>query len=305
MTRYDPSGNLAPDRRSKYRRARRPISWPSVLLGLILGIAGGLVWAWMVDPRVEFNTEPWQLQAQDRANYIVGVALSYSFDGNLNRAIERLLALRSKGDPIQEVADTACQLATTGYVDSSSGLRAIRAMMTFYQLQGRTSCADTLIPAVEQPTLVTQIEVSTPTPQPPATKTPTPESAVRPTNTPPPAIIPTAQPRSSYTVAAIRTYCDTDLSGLIEVRVQDSGGDGIPGQPVRVRWDSGENTFFTGLKPERGPDYADFQMEAGKNYTVEMPGQSDPTQPLEASPCTTNSGEPAITSFQIFFRPGG
>jgi len=304
MTPYDPSGNRAPGRRSKYRRARHPVSWPSVLLGLILGIGGGLVWAWMIDPRVEFNTEPWQLQAQDRANYIVGVALSYSYDGDLNRAIERLLALRSKGDPIQEVADTACQLATTGYVDSSSGLRAIRAMMTFYQLQGRASCADTLIPAVDQPTPMIEIEVGTPTPPPPATKTPTPESVMRPTSTPQPAPPPTTVARSSYTIAVIRTYCDSELSGLIEVRVQDSGGDGIPGQPIRVRWDNGENTFYSGLKSERGPDYADFQMEAGKNYTVEMPGQSDPTQTLEASPCTTNNGAAAITSYQIFFRPG-
>ncbi len=304
MTAYDPSGNRAPGRRSKYRRARHPISWAAVLLGLILGIAGGLLWAWMVDPRVEFNTEPWQLQPADRASYIVGVALSYSYDGDLNRAIERLLTLRSKGDPIQEVADTACQLATTGYVDSSSGLRAIRAMMTFYQLQGRTSCADTLIPAVDQPTPVIEIAVGTPTPPPPATKTPTPESVLRPTSTPPPPVIPTAVPRSSYTIAVIRTYCDSELSGLIEVRVQDSGGDGIPGQAIRVRWDNGENTFYTGLKPERGPEYADFAMEAGKNYTVEMTGQSDPSQPLEASPCTTNSGAAAITSYQIFFRPG-
>jgi hypothetical protein len=152
MAAYNPSGNLRPDRGSKYRRPRRPISLAGLLVGLVLGIAGGLVYAWVIDTRVEFDTEPWQLKKADRAQYIVAIALDYSYDGDLARAIERLIALKPQGDPIQEVADVACDLATTGYVENSSGLRAIQAMMTFYQLQGRSGCADTLIAPIGQPT---------------------------------------------------------------------------------------------------------------------------------------------------------
>jgi hypothetical protein len=254
---------------------------------------------------VEFNTEPWQLRAEERAQYIVAITLSYAYDGDLSRAVQRLLELHPEGDPIQEVAEVACRLATTGYVDSSSGLRAIRSMMLFYQLQGRSGCADTLIPAEAQPTAMITIEASTPTPQPPASKTPTPETTLRATATAP-VFVPTTVPQSDYELVAIRTYCDVELSGLIEVFVQDFNGQGIPGQPVRARWDGGDSTFYTGLKPERGPGYGDFQMESGKGYTVEMPGLSDPTsQPLVAGPCTTEGGDQAITSYQVFFRPSG
>jgi hypothetical protein len=302
MTQYDSSGNYAPDRRSKYRRPRRPVSTWGIIIGIVLGLAGSLAYAWMINPRIEFNTEPWQLNKQDRAQYIAAITLRYAYDGDLNRAVQGLLALKPKSDPIQDVADVACDLATTGYAETGTGLRAIQSMMLFYQLQGRKGCADTLISAV-QPTVVVNVDVATPTAQPPATKTPTPvgPNQVTPTQ---PIFAPTVQPKTSYSIATIKTDCDTEFSGVIEVRVQDSGGDGVPGQAIRVRWDDGTSTFFTGLKPERGSDYADFQMEAGKAYTVEMPGQSDPSQPLTADPCTTTDGKQAITLYRVYFRPG-
>jgi len=306
MGSYDPSGNLRPERGSKYRRPRRPVSWLALFLGLIAGIGGGLYFAWERDPRVEFDTEPWQLTEADRAEYIVAITLNYSYDGDLARAVNRLIALKLEGDPIQEVAEVACKLATTGYVDSSSGLRAIRSMMLFYQLQGRTGCADTLIPVSDQGTSVVNIDLPTPTPAPPASKTPTPEGTARPTPTPPRIVPPTTQPQTDFALPVIRTDCVAELPGLIEVFVQDFNGEGIAGQAVRVRWDEGESTFFTGLKPERGPSYADFQMEAGKGYTIDMPGRSDPSeQPLVASPCTTAGGGQSITLYRVYFRQAG
>jgi hypothetical protein len=302
MRPYDGSGNLAPDRSSKYRRPRRPLSIWGILIGLILGIAGSLTYAWVWNPRIEYDTQPWQLDKQSRAQYIAAITLSYAYDGDLNRAINRLLDLKLQNDPIQEVANVACELATTGYAETGTGVRAIQSMMLFYQLQGRKGCADNLISAV-QPTIVVNVDVATPTPQPPASKTPTPLRPAQATPTQP-AFVPTIQPKTSYIIAAIKTDCDAALSGLIEVRVQDSSGDGVPGQAVRVRWDNGESVFFTGLEPERGPDYADFQMEAGKAYTVEMPGQSDPSQPLGAVPCNTADGKQAITLYRVYFRPG-
>jgi hypothetical protein len=306
MTSYDPSGNLGPDRGSKYRHPRRPVSWLAMFFGLLVGIAGGLVYAWVVNPRVEFDTEPWQLNEADRAQYIVAITLDYAYDGDLSRAVQRLIALKLKGDPIQEVADVACRLATTGYVENSSGLRAIQSMMTFYRLQGRTGCADTLIPAGEQATAVVSINLPTPTAIPPATKTPTPESPVRATPTRQQFTPPTTAPQTDFAAPVIRTDCVAEFSGMIEVFVQDFNGQGIPGQAVRVRWDEGDSTFYTGLKPERGPGYADFQMEADKGYTIDMPGRSDPSsQPLVANPCVTANGQQAITLYRVFFRQAG
>ena len=301
------SGNLEPASRSKYRRGPRPFSLVGVILGLILGVSGSLTYAWVINPVIKTDIEPWQLSETNKAHYVVAIMMSYAYDGDPVRAVERLVELRLGDDPIQAVADIACKLATTGYVDSASGLQAIRNMMTFYQLQGRSGCADTLIPAGD--TLATPLLIITlpsPTLVPPPSKTPTPPISGSVTVTPTPFAIVTPQPQSDFVIASINTFCDTEISGTIEVFVQDFGGDGLPGQAVRVRWDGGEDTFFTGLKPERGPAYADFQMEAGKGYIIEMPGRSDPsTQPLNAAPCTTDNGDDAVTSYRVVFRPAG
>jgi hypothetical protein len=71
-----------------------------------------------------------------------------------------------------------------------------------------------------------------------------------------------------------------------------------------VRWNDGESRFFTGLKPELGPGYADFQMSESEEYIVDMPGLSDPVSTaLSAVPCVDPiTGELAITSYRVIFR---
>ncbi|MBE2267931.1 MAG: hypothetical protein IAE80_06835 [Anaerolinea sp.] len=286
----------------KFQRSRRPFSWIGIILGLGLGIAAGLGFAWAVSPVEQVDTEPWQLDSDARTQYMIAITLSFAYDGDLGAAINRLVSLRLPGDPVQAVADAACSLATTGYANSTSGLNAMRAMMRFYQLQGRTGCADGLIPSYDNPGTVVTIDVPTPTLtlEPPASKTPTPASD-RPTPTQVLIIVPTSPPQNDFELVSVNTACDV---GVIQVFVVElNGSTGIPGMEIRARWDGGESRFFTGLKPERGIGYADFQMEAGIDYLIDMPGRSDPvSRPLSAVPCTTESGARALTSYTVIFR---
>lgn len=293
-------------RRSRYDRPRTLISWFGLILGIILGAGGSLYYTWEIDRVEEVDVAPWQLGEEDRDRYLVAVMLDYANTGDLNQTIQRLVELDLGTDPIQAVADVACRLARSGYVVSSGDLWAVRSMMTFYQSQGKSSCADQLIPVDDSQLnpIVTAI-LPTPTLRPPATKTPTPEGTRAPSPTPPPAFVPTSPPSRAFDLVDVRTFCSTELSGIIEVRVLDFNNQGVPGQPVRVRWDSGQSNFFTGLKPERGPGYADFEMEAGRAYIIEMPGLSDPSpSPLVASQCFTEGGQEAVTSYRVAFRGG-
>lgn len=308
-----PAPNSLPElpglpRRSRYRRPRRFVSVWGIFLGLILGIGGGLFIGWYLVPYQEFDTAPWQLKDDDKAQYVVAIILAWSHDGDLGQAINRLVALQMPGnDPIQQVADIACNLAKTGYVDSNSGIHAIRVMIQFYELQGRTGCASNLLPNVTPPPEITIVPpTDTPTVAPPPSKTPTPQVILTPTPTLQFIPVPTTVPHRDFVLVNITPYCDVALSGIIEVYVQEFNGDGIPGQAVRVKWDGGESTFFTGLKPERGPAYADFKMEAGKGYIIDMPGRSDPSsRPLAAVQCTTDANQQAIQSYRVVFRPAG
>jgi hypothetical protein len=141
---------------------------------------------------------------------------------------------------------------------------------------------------------------------PPPSKTPPPENPVVPTPTLPRLAAPTAVVNRDYQIVSIQTLCDTDIAGLIEVFVQNFEGQGVPGQAVRVRWEGGEDRFFTGLKPERGPGYADFQMAPDTGYIIDMPGRSAPSsQPLSATACVTDTGRDSLRSYRVFFRPAG
>lgn len=292
--------------RSKYQRQRPGVSWVGLFIGLVLGVAAGLSYAWVLAPVQETETQPYQLRESDKAHYMVAIALDFAYDSNLPLAIERLGQLDLGFDPIQAVADTACTLASSGYVNSNAGLRAVRAMRTFYQLQGRTSCADTLIPAPEEVPLQVTVDVptSTATLPPPPSKTPAPLDV-----SPTPdgvVVVPTTAPQRTYDGLVTGTFCDVERSGVIEVRVlEDDRVTGIPGEPIRVEWAGGESLFYSGLKPERGAGFADFQMQTGESYLITMPGLSDPLpQALVADRCFTEGGDEAVTSYRVAFVRG-
>lgn len=282
------------------------ISWVALFLGLSIGLALGLVYTWVLAPVEEFDTRPAQLSAEARTRYLTAISLAYRADGDLRRAVNRLVELRLPGDPFQVLADTACELFRDG-VESNSERNAIEAMIALYRPQGRSGCADQSdLFVVEQATSTpfpTAIP-STPTLTPPASKTPTPSS---PLNVTPPTLAPTRTPteiprEDDFIIANIQTYCSVELAGLIEVYVQEPGQGEVPGMEIRVTWDGGEDHFFTGLKPERGLGYADFQMEANRTYTVDIPGRSPRSNPLTASQCFTENGQNSTTSYRVIFR---
>jgi hypothetical protein len=65
----------------------------------------------------------------------------------------------------------------------------------------------------------------------------------------------------------------------------------VAGVEVEITWNGGEDTFFSGFKPEVGDGYADFQMEAGIIYSVRVV-QSGTTVPNVAIPqCTDSNGQ--------------
>jgi len=297
-----------PRQRSRYNRPRSYISRWALVFGLVIGILAGLGYAWLLAPIEEFDTEPYQLQLSDKNHYVVAIILEYQQTSDLGQAVSKLVQMRLGEDPIQSVADIACDLASTGYVDSTSGLNALRTMKTFYQLQGRAGCADLLVPDIdtaESQVVEVIVPTSTPTIPPPPSKTPPPNvGPVTPTANI--QVVPTVVAQRDFEGRIANTFCDPNIPALIEVFVVTFNGDGIPGETVRVRWDSGDSTFVTGLKLDRGESYADFQMDNGIGYTIDMPGLSDPVEtPLVAEPCFTENGDESIKSYRVVFRQIG
>lgn len=282
------------------------VSWTVLVVGVALGIALGLLYTWEIDPVIERNTAPWQLSAAGRQDYVVAVALSYAQNHDLTLAFNRLRALRPNRDVWAVVADVACERVRQGKTITNSDIRVIRALEQLYRPQGASGCADGLYPTPAPITFVTAVPTPTLTPTltPPATKTATPPLTQA--TAEPATPLATPLPSGRYVLARVQSFCDPALDGVIEVRVYDARGQGVPGVPVRVTWGGNqEDTFFTGLKPEREAGYADFSMTPGRAYSVSIPGLVSTAPVVEAVPCSdTVDGQDitTTTSYWINFQ---
>ena len=70
--------------------------WLTTLLLLIIGIALGLVYGWVLNPIDYVNTTPGSLRADYRADYVLMVAESYQADQDADLAARRLALLGSQ-----------------------------------------------------------------------------------------------------------------------------------------------------------------------------------------------------------------
>jgi hypothetical protein len=265
--------------------------------GFLVGLALSLSYTWLIDPPPFSDTTPAALNPHDKEIYTVLIAADYNDTGDLDGTRERLTKLE---DP--DIKNTIVALAER-YINEGRDARDIRALARLADALGGTSAAMRPFIATPTPTLTL---VPTSTPQPPS---PTPTRVVR--ATPTPLVTPT--PGRTLTAVAPRTFeivqstalCDPETDGLLRVYVRDRAGQGIPGIQILVDWPGGEDRFFTGFRPEADPGYADFEMEPGEVYQVELADrQSETAQEVGADLADRCPGLPPDVqpSWQIVFQ---
>jgi hypothetical protein len=97
--------------------------------------------------------------------------------------------------------------------------------------------------------------------------------------------------------------CDPNLpDGLLQVVVLSSNRRQMPGIKILITWDSGEEQFFTGLKPELGNGYADYQMTPNVTYTIQLAVGSDIATGVSTPTCQTPSGETFFGGIKLTFQ---
>jgi len=248
--------------------------WFPFLIGIGLGLAGGLYYAWIISPVEYTDTAPDSLRAEFRADYLALIASAYAGTDDLVRARARL-ALFSDLEPGTELAALAQQRLASGFGEvEAAALARLAAELA------------------NQP----RSPVSTPTGGPATTSTPIPSPL--PSSTPRPS--PTAG--APFTLDSQEQVCNPLLSApLIQVEVSDAAEGGVPGIEIIVVWDAGEDHFFTGLKPELGQGYADFTMTEGVSYTLRLADSGQLVTDLSTHPCEQPDGTPYPGSWLIEF----
>lgn len=270
-----------------------------VLLGLILGLVGSLYYTWIIDPIVFVNASPARLTVAEQEEYIIMVAQAYAVDGNWPRAQQRLAALNDsdmpgtleqllerfvrEGRPPDLLRDVAQMAQQAG---SSSRAVALFAPTPLPGAQPTATPTPPLVPvlptATETAVSADSTQAATPTPD---TATATPTSV---------AELPTPQPspttRPNYRLLTQERVCEAQPVQRIEVLTWDAFLNPEPGVEVIVRWQGGEDRFFTGFQPDRGADYGDFTMQPDISYSVQLAAGSPEITGMRLEPC--DDGQP-------------
>ncbi len=272
--------------------------WVMLIVGLALGLIGGLVYAWFLDPVTYVDVAPDRLHSADRQAYILLVSEAYLQDKDLERARARLNALgvRHVGQMVAEQADAAFL--------GGAPIEQVRALTALAEALGTSPLAAEVFSSSPAAPIATSLATATPTFEAMPSPTPSP-TPLTPTPTPePPSPTPVPIPNTAFSLRERAIVCEDDAPhGRIEVYVYDEAGQGVPAVEVLVEWAGGAERFYTGLKPDVNLGYADFEMQPNLVYSVTLVGLGQPVVGLEANACETPSGQSVMRTYRLVFTP--
>ena len=268
-----------------------------LLVGLVLGLLGGLIYTWAIAPIELVDVGPEMMHPNYRQEWVRLAALSYIADGDLERARWRL-----DGMPREDIA-AGMETLIGEYAAAGRSADMMRRLTVLAQTLGvQTPAMLVYLDTPAAPVSPTSTPVPTPVPT-VVDATPTVVSTavptVKPTRTPyPPTATP--EPLLPFQFATKEQICDPEQALHIEVVVQDEGGVGLPGVEVWLMWADGSDRAVTGLKP-KGLGYVDFAAEEGVEYSL---GTSELGAPLVSGLrlelCPEEKGkEPVVGSWRI------
>jgi hypothetical protein len=88
----------------------------------------------------------------------------------------------------------------------------------------------------------------------------------------------------------------------MQILVLDDQGRQLAGIEIGVTWTSGQESFYTGLKPEIGNGYADFVMQPDETYAVSIARLGTSADRVAAPTCKDSSGSPYLGSLKLTFQ---
>lgn len=225
------------------------------LLSLVIGIALGLSIAWLVAP-VEFqNADPADLRPPLKEDYVRLISAAYELDGDLTTARRRLQALKLVNE-----TRTFDDLIAKDKLGSNNAITR-DALIHLGNALGLKLPYTAARPAPGAATPITVYVIATP----------------------------------SVQTLMYRLIEHTPLSCVDEpnaahlyIIVRDAAGKDVPNIGIEIRGEDTLETIYTGLKPERGVGYADYEAAPGK-YTLTILGaEAETVSDLIIGPAPAN-----------------
>jgi hypothetical protein len=95
--------------------------WIAFFLSILLGLAAGLYYGWVVSPVEYVNTTPDTLRMDYKTDFVLMVAEIYQADGEIEQAV-RALALLGDADPLELTSQAMAYAEANQYGQSDQTL---------------------------------------------------------------------------------------------------------------------------------------------------------------------------------------
>ncbi|MBN2085519.1 MAG: hypothetical protein JW748_09885 [Anaerolineales bacterium] len=237
---------------------KKYLEWIWLPIGLLLGLALGVGYAWVLQPADFRGAQPASLQPVYRGEYILLIATAYQATGDLERAQTRLELFPELNPAV--LSSLAQQVvAARGSEDAARGLARLSVALT--EQTPMPSYAFTVTSASPSASRATRTENPTLA----LTVPPLPTATLKPVQ------ISTATAPAGFVLVSREQVCNQMIQKpLVQVLVRTPGGKGVAGVTIRILWEGGGSAFVTGMKPELSPGYADYEIEPGKVYQIAL-----------------------------------
>jgi hypothetical protein len=267
-----------------------------LLTGIVIGIVIGIVYARFFQPVRYVDTTPASLRPDFKDQYRALIAAAYLSNGDLIRARARLELLEDP-DAFRTLTEQAQRtLANEG---ASNQARAL-GMLAIALGQSAPGPAQVITQAPRNPTgtsdVSTPVELNRPSQNATLIVPASPEVQSSLSNGNPESENGTTYPATiapeSFVLSSKTEVCDQKLyEPAIQVEVSDRSGNPVQGVLVIITWAGGEERFYTGLKPEKGLGYADFELDPNFVYSARLGESGAPLGNLGSVSCNNSAGE--------------
>jgi hypothetical protein len=105
--------------------------WLRFLIAILVGLALGLAYGWLVSPVRYIDTSPNTLRIDYKADYVLMVSESYQSEKDLDQAIRRL-GLLGTTSPVDLVAQTIQFAQKVGYTEAD--IARMQALLSALQI---------------------------------------------------------------------------------------------------------------------------------------------------------------------------
>jgi len=286
-----------------------------------------LLYAWIISPTEFVDTTPETLRTDYKDAYRLMIARAYETTGDLARAQARLNLLGDEDAALTIAEQAQRSRAEGGKPEEAQALADLAAILGQAPVLVVTAPGpvDTQLPS-ETPTLtlsptqtdtptleftptathtITPTATLTPTvgPTNTVTRTPRATNTPEPTRTPLPSLTPTPTLAPPFVLDKQVQVCNPNLTEpQIQVFINNAAGQGVPGVEIIITWSGGQESFFTGLKPEIDIGYADFVMSPEVVYTLQVSGGGQLILDLLIPECEDTSGQRYSGSWRLIFK---